>query len=100
MPGCGKSTIGAVLSKKLGREMLDTDALIKEKAGKTPADIINESGEEALIVQVWYGPYCSEASEMVDEVTLPMTDEGLESSRSYLWEQYCLLQKKSMEENN
>ncbi len=48
MPGCGKSTIGAVLSKKLGREMLDTDALIKEKAGKTPADIINESGEEAF----------------------------------------------------
>lgn len=59
-----------------------------------------ESGEEALIVQVWYGPYCSEASDMVDEVTLPMTEEGLESSRNYLWEQYCLLQKKSMEENN
>ena len=48
MPGCGKSTIGAELAALTGREIIDTDALIEKIAGKHPADIIRESGEDAF----------------------------------------------------
>ena len=34
MMGCGKTTVGRVLSKRLGVEVVDTDALIEEKYGK------------------------------------------------------------------
>ena len=46
MPGCGKSTIGRKLSEALGRKFYDTDKKILEKVGKTPSEIINESGEK------------------------------------------------------
>lgn len=45
MPGCGKSTVGKILSEKLGREFIDTDELITVKTGKTPSEIISERGE-------------------------------------------------------
>lgn len=59
-----------------------------------------DSGEKLLGVSVWYGPFCSDVSEMVSEIFLPMTEEGLERSREHLWEQYGILQKKSLEESN
>ena len=34
MPGSGKSTVGKILAKKLGRKFIDTDKLIEEKAKK------------------------------------------------------------------
>ena len=34
MPSCGKSTIGRIISKNLGREFIDTDSLIVEKYGE------------------------------------------------------------------
>ena len=43
--GCGKSSIGRILSKKTGRQFIDTDKYIEEKAGKTVAEIFAESGE-------------------------------------------------------
>ncbi len=46
MPGCGKSTIGGKLAALTGREFVDTDALIVEKAGKSIPDIFAEDGEE------------------------------------------------------
>lgn len=46
MPGSGKSTIGALLSKELSRPFVDTDELIKEKAGITIPDIFSKFGEE------------------------------------------------------
>ena len=33
MPGCGKSTVGTELAKRLGRTFVDADAAIEEKAG-------------------------------------------------------------------
>lgn len=45
MPGSGKSTIGRALCEKLGREFIDTDALIEEKYGKKIPDIFSEKGE-------------------------------------------------------
>lgn len=46
MPGSGKSTIGALLSKELSRPFVDTDELIEEKAGITIPDIFSKFGEE------------------------------------------------------
>lgn len=45
MPGSGKSTVGKLLAKALGRPYADTDALIEEKTGMTPAQIIAAKGE-------------------------------------------------------
>ena len=48
MPGCGKSTIGALLSQRLGRKLADTDQLIVETAGKTIPEIFASCGEEGF----------------------------------------------------
>lgn len=45
MPGCGKTTIAALLGEKLGRAVVDTDALIVERGGKPIPEIFRESGE-------------------------------------------------------
>lgn len=45
MPGCGKSTIGRLLAKKLGREFVDIDALIAANAGKTIPEIFASDGD-------------------------------------------------------
>ncbi|MCE5185256.1 MAG: shikimate kinase [Planctomycetaceae bacterium] len=44
MPGCGKSTIGVLLAKRLGRYFLDTDVLIQAVEGKTLQEIIADRG--------------------------------------------------------
>ncbi len=48
MPGCGKSAVGRILTKELGRELLDTDAVVTEMTGLTPAQLIEERGEPAF----------------------------------------------------
>lgn len=48
MPGCGKSTIGALLAKKLGRTLVDADAEIEQLAGKTIPEIFAQDGEDAF----------------------------------------------------
>lgn len=45
MPGCGKSTIGALLAKQLGREFVDADAQIAQKAGMSIPEIFARYGE-------------------------------------------------------
>lgn len=45
MPGCGKTSLGELLSEKLEREIIDTDALIVEKAGMTIPEIFAKFGE-------------------------------------------------------
>lgn len=47
MPGCGKSTVGAILAKKLNHELCDTDEEVT-KSGRTPAEIIKSDGEAAF----------------------------------------------------
>ncbi len=48
MPGCGKTTIGKILSNELKMSFVDTDCIITEKTGKTPAELICEKGEKAF----------------------------------------------------
>ena len=48
MPGSGKTTVGKRLAEELDRPYLDTDALIEEKVGATPAQIIATRGEAAF----------------------------------------------------
>lgn len=48
MPGCGKTTVGRLLSEALGRALIDTDEMITAAFGRTPSEIINADGEEAF----------------------------------------------------
>lgn len=48
MPGCGKTTIGRELARLLDRELIDTDDLVVEMAGKSIPDIFSEQGEEGF----------------------------------------------------
>ena len=48
MPGCGKTTIGRMLSEKLQKTFLDTDELIKLNTGKSPEQIIKNNGESSF----------------------------------------------------
>ena len=48
MPSCGKTTVGKLLAESLNRPYWDTDALIEEKIGMTPAQIISSRGESAF----------------------------------------------------
>ena len=48
MPGCGKSSIGAELAKKMGRKFADTDEVVTKTAGKPIPVIFSEDGEDAF----------------------------------------------------
>lgn len=43
--GCGKTTIGKLVSKRTGMPLLDMDALIEEQVGKKISQIFAEQGE-------------------------------------------------------
>lgn len=45
LPGSGKSTIGRRLAKAMGLALLDTDAEIERRTGRTISDIFAEDGE-------------------------------------------------------
>lgn len=45
MPSCGKTTIGRMLAKALGKTFVDLDAEIAKAAGKSIPDIFAEGGE-------------------------------------------------------
>lgn len=51
MPGCGKSTVGALLAEALGRPVVDTDKAIEESAGCTIPEIFAR-GTEAEFRQI------------------------------------------------
>lgn len=46
LPGSGKSTIGRRLARALGVELLDTDAAIEQRVGRSIADIFATDGEQ------------------------------------------------------
>lgn len=59
MPGCGKSSIAADIAAESGRTLLDSDLLLSQKHGSSPAEIIQSRGEahfrqleSALISQI------------------------------------------------
>ena len=49
MPGSGKSTVGVLLAKQLGKRFVDTDLLIQEQEGRLLSDIIREEGLDKFI---------------------------------------------------
>jgi shikimate kinase len=44
MPGAGKSTVGVLLAKRLGRGFVDTDILIQQRAGRQLQQILDADG--------------------------------------------------------
>lgn len=48
MPGSGKSTTGPLLAQKLGRPLVDADALIEAAEGQTLQTIVDRRGHLAL----------------------------------------------------
>lgn len=48
MPGAGKSTVGVVLAKRLGRKFVDSDLVIQEAYGKLLQELIEEHGAEGF----------------------------------------------------
>jgi shikimate kinase len=48
MPGCGKSTVGKVLAKQLGLDLLDTDDLIEAQENLTLQQIVDARGNTAF----------------------------------------------------
>lgn len=48
MPGCGKSTVGSALAKRLGREFVDADAEIVKAAEMTIPQIFATQGEDGF----------------------------------------------------
>lgn len=49
MPAVGKSTVGVVVAKRLGKRFIDTDLLIQEQEGKLLREIIEEVGEKGFL---------------------------------------------------
>ena len=49
MPGTGKTTVGALLAKRLGRTFIDTDELVKKLDGRPLRDIVEQDGLERFI---------------------------------------------------
>ncbi|GAB49598.1 shikimate kinase [Mobilicoccus pelagius] len=47
-PGAGKSSVGAALARRRGVDLLDTDALVEQRAGISVPEIFVEQGEEAF----------------------------------------------------
>ena len=48
--GTGKSSVGKVLARKLGRVLIDTDAVVEERAGRKIRDIFEKEGESRFRV--------------------------------------------------
>jgi shikimate kinase len=49
MPGAGKSTMGVILAKTLGRHFIDTDIVAQETKGRLLQEIIDEEGTGAFL---------------------------------------------------
>ena len=49
MPACGKSTVGVVLAKTIGKSFLDTDLLIQDREGDLLQNIVNRCGHDGFV---------------------------------------------------
>lgn len=49
MPASGKSTVGVILAKILGRNFIDTDLVIQQKESELLCDIIKNRGVEGFL---------------------------------------------------
>lgn len=62
--GCGKSTVGQALARKLGYAFVDTDSFLLNHTGKSVAEIVAEEG--------WEG-FRARESDALQRVTAPAT---------------------------
>ena len=46
--GCGKTTVGQLLARRLARTFVDTDALIEQQAGNSITEIFSAQGEKGF----------------------------------------------------
>ena len=51
MPGCGKSTVGVLLAKAVGKAFIDTDVVLQAKEGNKLQPIIEEIGIDAFLAK-------------------------------------------------
>ncbi len=49
MPACGKSTVGVVLAKTIGKSFLDTDLMIQEMEGDILQNLVDNCGHDRFI---------------------------------------------------
>ena len=49
MPGAGKSTIGVILAKVLGKNFIDADLVIQKKEGRLLREIIEQEGPDGFL---------------------------------------------------
>ena len=49
MPGAGKSTLGVLLAKAMGKLFVDTDIIIQQKTKRLLQDIIDNDGTDAFL---------------------------------------------------
>ena len=54
MPGAGKTTVGKMLAKELGRDFYDLDQTIQDKVGKTVQNIFIYDGKDAFSKYEYY----------------------------------------------
>ncbi|WP_139905916.1 shikimate kinase [Clostridium thermarum] len=55
MPGAGKSTLGVLLAKALGKNFIDTDIIIQQNEGMKLFEIINKCGLKGFLdIEEWY----------------------------------------------
>ena len=48
MMGAGKTTVGTRVAARLGRPLVDSDALIEQRTGRTVREIFRDDGEDAF----------------------------------------------------
>ena len=49
MPGSGKSTVGVILAKLLGKSFIDSDIVIQQTTGKLLSEIIDSEGVDGFV---------------------------------------------------
>ena len=49
MPGCGKSTVGVLLAKRIRKKFVDTDLFIQEQEERLLSEIIEEEGLDRFV---------------------------------------------------
>ncbi len=49
MPGAGKSTIGVILAKVLGKDFIDADLVIQKEEGRLLSEIIEQEGPDGFL---------------------------------------------------
>ena len=49
MPGAGKSTLGVLLAKALGKNFIDTDLLIQQRENRLLQDVIDQDGIQRFL---------------------------------------------------